>query len=64
MTYNTLTMQELSSHYPELPPFLLDQLDSALQCDINAIDQLHPALFPVLTLLANLGSSDYTKDTG
>lgn len=52
---NTLSFQEFASHYPELPPFMLSQLDKALRTDINSVDKLHPSLFPVLTLLSHLG---------
>ncbi|XP_033735737.1 thyroid adenoma-associated protein homolog isoform X2 [Pecten maximus] len=52
---NTLSFQEFASHYPELPPFMLRELDKALLTDISAVDKLHPSLFPVLTLLSHLG---------
>ncbi|KAL5009098.1 hypothetical protein ScPMuIL_014679 [Solemya velum] len=53
--WNTVTLQEFSSYYPELTPLILKILDEALVTDLYAIDKLHPSLFPVLTLLGNLG---------
>ncbi|XP_021346586.1 uncharacterized protein LOC110445988 isoform X1 [Mizuhopecten yessoensis] len=58
---NTLSFQEFAAHYPELPPFMLGQLDKALQTDIGAVDKLHPSLFPVLTLLSHLGPTETVK---
>ncbi|XP_060068955.1 thyroid adenoma-associated protein homolog isoform X2 [Ylistrum balloti] len=55
---NTLSFQEFAAHYPEIPPFMLGQLDRALQTDIGAVDKLHPSLFPVLTLLSHLGPTE------
>lgn len=62
LTLNTLTLQELSSHYPELLPFITNHLDAALQRDITAIDRLHPSLFPVLTLLASVGTTESSEN--
>ena len=53
-----MTFQEFSSYYPELPPFLQQVLSEASQCDIGAIDQLDPRLFPILTLLSCLKPMD------
>ncbi|KAJ8308353.1 hypothetical protein KUTeg_013227 [Tegillarca granosa] len=53
--WNSISLQEFSAHYPELCPFMLHHLDEALQEDMSRIDQLNPSLFPILTLLANLG---------
>ena len=55
---NTVTYQEFSSYYPELPPFVQQVLTESSQCDIGAIDQLDPRLFPVLTLLSCLKPMD------
>ncbi|XP_052768692.1 thyroid adenoma-associated protein homolog isoform X2 [Mya arenaria] len=57
---NSLTFQELCSYYPELPPFLLSVLLEASHRDVRDICQLHPGLFPVLTLLACLNPTKTT----
>ena len=57
---NSITFQEFSSYYPELLPFIELVLDEASQCDIGAIDQLDPRLFPVMTLLSCLKPMDNT----
>nr|XP_022333463.1 thyroid adenoma-associated protein homolog [Crassostrea virginica]XP_022333464.1 thyroid adenoma-associated protein homolog [Crassostrea virginica] len=60
---NTKSLLELSAHYPELIPFLLQSLESALQREITAIDSLHPSLFPVLTILSNMGRLDQESES-
>lgn len=62
-TCNTKSLLELSAHYPELIPFLLQSLESALQREITAIDSLHPSLFPVLTILSNMGRLDQESES-
>jgi hypothetical protein len=57
-----ITLLEFSSLYPELPPLMNKCLDSALEIDINKIDRIKTSLFPVLTLLSNLGPTDYLDD--
>ncbi|XP_041350802.1 thyroid adenoma-associated protein homolog [Gigantopelta aegis] len=59
---NMITLKEFDSYYPELPPFILHKLDEAL-CDINSIEKLHPSLFPILTLLANMGPADLKQNS-
>ena len=58
MSCNTVTFLEFNSYYPELPYFIEEVLDEAVQCDIWAIDKLDPRLFPVLTLLSCLKPMD------
>lgn len=60
---NTKSLSELSAHYPELVPFLLQSLENALQREITAIDSLHPSLFPVLTILSNMGRLDQESES-
>ncbi|XP_062621565.1 tRNA (32-2'-O)-methyltransferase regulator THADA-like [Saccostrea cucullata] len=60
---NTKSLPELSAHYPELIPYLLQSLESALQRDISAIDSLHPSLFPVLTILSHMGRLDQEDES-
>lgn len=60
---NTKSLPELSAHYPELIPYLLQSLESALQREITAIDALHPSLFPVLTILSNMGRLDQIDES-
>ena len=55
---NTVTFQELHSYYPELPFFIEEVIEQAVQCDITAIDKLDPRLFPVLTILSCLKPMD------
>lgn len=62
MVCNSVTFLELSSFYPELPPFMLKILTEAANGDICNISQIHPGLFPVLTLLSFLKPME-TKDT-
>ncbi|XP_053378455.1 thyroid adenoma-associated protein homolog [Mercenaria mercenaria] len=58
---NSVTFQEFSSYYPDLPPFMLKILDEASEGDVMDISQIHAGLFPVLTLLSCLKPMD-TED--
>lgn len=60
-SWNTVTLPEFSSYYPDLPPLIVKILDEALTTDLNAIDKLHPSLFPVLTLIGNLGAQEASQ---
>lgn len=59
---NSVTFQEFSSYYPELPPFMLNVLEEASKRDMRDISQIHPSLFPVLTLLSCLKPMDSTDE--
>lgn len=58
---NSVTYQEFTSYYPELPPFMLEILTEASEGDLQDISQIHSGLFPVLSLLSCLKPMD-TKD--
>ncbi|XP_061173032.1 tRNA (32-2'-O)-methyltransferase regulator THADA-like [Saccostrea echinata] len=60
---NTKSLPELSAYYPELIPYLLQSLESALQREITAIHSLHPSLFPVLTILSHMGRLDQEDES-
>ena len=55
-TLNTMSFDELAVHYPDLPLFMLDKL-SLSKDSLHSI-HVQPSLFPVLTLLSNLGASE------
>lgn len=55
-TLNTMSFDELAVHYPDLPLFMLDKLSLSKE-SLHSI-HVQPSLFPVLTLLSNLGASE------
>ncbi|XP_046351376.2 thyroid adenoma-associated protein homolog [Haliotis rufescens] len=52
-----MTFQELSAHYPHLPTAMLSRLETPCT-NVDSVDNLHPSLFLVLTLLASLGPEE------
>ncbi|KAL3874710.1 hypothetical protein ACJMK2_037685 [Sinanodonta woodiana] len=57
-----VTLPELSTHYSELPFFLMEALTSATQTGSLALENLNPQLFPVLTILASLTPSEASPE--
>ncbi|RCH87920.1 hypothetical protein CU098_000597, partial [Rhizopus stolonifer] len=52
---NTLTGREFFVRFPDLHPYLLNQLDVAVnQLLTQAAHQVHPGLYPILTLLSRM----------
>ncbi|KAJ3299007.1 hypothetical protein HK104_010089 [Borealophlyctis nickersoniae] len=52
---NTMTAREFFTRFPKLHPVLLEELD----CAVKLLEQnkIHPALYPILTILARLKPS-------
>ncbi|GAB1597484.1 thyroid adenoma-associated protein homolog [Argonauta hians] len=57
---NAMTLEELAVHYPDLLPFLLAKLSQSK--NVQKTIHIQPSLFPVLTLLSNVGASEKVKD--
>ena len=53
---NTMTLQEFFTTYPTLQPFMLDQLKQAAEQQKTSTLQLHPGLYPILTILSKLSA--------
>ena len=56
---NSMTAGEFFTHYPELEPFLVQQVQDAVKD--HSAGRLHPSLFPVLSVLAKLGTGTATE---
>ncbi|XP_014778953.1 thyroid adenoma-associated protein homolog [Octopus bimaculoides] len=57
---NTMSLEELAVHFPDLLPFLLSKLSQSK--NVQKTIHIQPSLFPVLTLLSNVGASEKIKD--
>ena len=64
---NTTTAAEFFTHYPELETFVTQQVTEAVITSLTELaaastqgKQLHPSLFPVLSILAKLGTGTAT----
>ncbi|ORX50069.1 hypothetical protein BCR36DRAFT_353011 [Piromyces finnis] len=53
---NSITCREFFSHYPELHPYLLKQLNLSAKM-LQESKSLHPTLFPILAILSRLQPS-------
>ncbi|OUM61283.1 hypothetical protein PIROE2DRAFT_62599 [Piromyces sp. E2] len=53
---NSITCREFFSHYPELHPYLLKQLNLSKKM-LQESKSLHPTLFPILAILSRLQPS-------
>ena len=56
---NSMTAGEFFTHYPELETFLVEQVQEAVR--EHGKGMLHPSLFPVLSILAKLGTGTATE---
>ena len=60
---NTTTAAEFFTHYPALQPFMLAQVKEAVAgVGKDGGLTLHPSLFPVLSILAKLGTGTATEE--
>ncbi|KAK3600906.1 hypothetical protein CHS0354_013283 [Potamilus streckersoni] len=59
---SAVTLPELSTHYSDLPDFLMEVLTSATQTGSLVLENLNPQLFPVLTILASLSPSEASPE--
>ncbi|KAI8985419.1 putative death-receptor fusion protein-domain-containing protein [Pilobolus umbonatus] len=64
-TVNTLTGREFFVRFPDLHPYLLEELKKAIeQLLANSVSvQVHPGLYPILTLLSRMQPSTEDNDT-
>ena len=54
-TMNMVTAPEFFAHYPDLQLFFLRHLEAAQDTLSSGRLQLHPSLFPIISLLSKLG---------
>ncbi|GAB5587982.1 hypothetical protein Unana1_02882 [Umbelopsis nana] len=62
---NLLTATEFFTRFPQLRPYLVDQLSEAVRQLVDSGDtsRVHPGLYPILTLLSRLQPSTVDSDT-
>ena len=60
---NTTTAAEFFTHYPAMQPFILAQVTEVVEGkEGDGTLRLHPSLFPVLSILAKLGTGTATEE--